>query len=527
MTEIHDASTFDTTVSTAELYDHLEAVVDALASRNTTVSTPKEVAALTVQHERIARKLTGIGYRRILDVEERGAFAAAGFTTLGMFLSTGLRLGRGEASRRLTAARAVGETRALTGERLAPQQPETAAAVADGAISADHVAVITAVLNKLPSTVEPTMQQAAEAELASAARVFTPTDLGKIGDRILAHLDPDGRLTGDNERQRQRGLILSPQDRQLMTTLKGHLTPLVRAQLEVILDAWAAPGMNNPADDTPLFGPADAPELDADTLAEAQARDTRTHTQRNHDALAAICRYILGHGALGAPSRLPAEVVVTTSLTELAGLAGFATTATGTDLPIADLVEIAAHAQPWLEVFRDHTTEVLYLGRAKRFATKAQRLALFGRDRGCTGPLCDTPFSRTQAHHAPDWALGGPTDIDHLGAACGRHNRLVGTRSGQWETKILDAGPHAGRMAWRRAGSDDDWQVNPIHHLHVPTAPTTSTRVEAPTAGPPPIRWWRRHHVPGTSIIETYLAHCAPGPIEWTDAHLDSVKLQT
>lgn len=185
-------------LSTAELYGHLEAVADALASRTTQTCTTSEVAALTVQHERITRKLTGITYQRILDTDERGAFATAGYTTLTMFLATGLRLGRGEANRRLTAARSTGHTHATTGQTLAPKLPHTAAAVTDGAISTDHVAVITAVLNKLPSTVEPTMSDAAEAELAAAARLFTPTDLGKIGDRILAHLDPDGQLTDEN-----------------------------------------------------------------------------------------------------------------------------------------------------------------------------------------------------------------------------------------------------------------------------------------------------------------------------------------
>ncbi|GAB19353.1 hypothetical protein GOEFS_081_00430 [Gordonia effusa NBRC 100432] len=240
----------------------------------------------------------------------------------------------------------------------------------------------------------------------------------------------------------------------------------MRAQFEAILNAWAAPGMNNPDDETPLFGASDDSDLDPQTLTDAQTRDTRTQAQHNHDALAAICRFVLGHKGLGEPHRLPVEIVITSTLSELANLTGFATTATGTDLPIGDLIELAADAHPWLEVFNDHTHEVLYLGRANRFASKAQRLALFGRDRGCTGPLCDVPFARTEAHHAPDWALGGATDIDHLGAACPRHNRAVGNQPGQWETTILTHGPHIGRMGWRPTGTNNDsaWQVNPIHH---------------------------------------------------------------
>ncbi|GAA2367273.1 hypothetical protein GCM10009855_03240 [Gordonia cholesterolivorans] len=151
-------------------------------------------------------------------------------------------------------------------------------------------------------------------------------------------------------------------------------------------------------------------------------------------------------------------------------------------------MRLAAEAVPHLAVFRHHTSELLYQGRAARFASKAQRLALFARDRGCTAPGCDRPFAQTQAHHAPDWITpAGRTDIDALGAACGRHNRAVGTNRGQWETTILTDGPDAGRMAWRPATTDQPWRLNPIHHagqarhLH----PRERHRQES---GPPPER---------------------------------------
>ena len=121
---------------------------------------------------------------------------------------------------------------------------------------------------------------------------------------------------------------------------------------------------------------------------------------------------------------------------------------------------------------------MLYLGRASRLASRAQRLALFARDRGCTAPGCTRPFSRTQAHHIPDWAHGGPTDINHLGAACGGDNRKVHRRRGGWETEIIESGPHAGRVGWRPTGSSGEWQINPIfwpellgdHPAHAPPA---------------------------------------------------------
>ena len=133
---------------------------------------------------------------------------------------------------------------------------------------------------------------------------------------------------------------------------------------------------------------------------------------------------------------------------------------------------------------------VLYLGRASRFATTAQRLALFARDRGCTAPGCTVPFIRTQAHHMPDWTDGGVTDpstplrtgIDRLGGACGRHNRMNGKTPGHWESTVLTVGPDAGHVGWRPVGRGTPWQSNILFHPER-LAPDPS---RLPAAGDPP-----------------------------------------
>ncbi|MFC3241529.1 DUF222 domain-containing protein [Gordonia humi] len=259
--------------------------------------------------------------------------------------------------------------------------------------------------------------------------------------------------------------------------------------------------MNDPSNPDSPRGPANADGLDPEVVAEAAARDYRTTEQRNHDALEALLTEQIQGGGLGRPTTLPAHLVITAELKDLEARAGIAVTATGTRVPVADLVDLAADATPWLEVFADATSQVLYLGRGRRLASPAQRLAIFGRDRGCSAPACAAPFIRTQAHHMPDWQHGGPTDIDHLGAACGGHNRTVRTGPGGWETVILTYGPHRGRVGWRRAGSNDPWQVNPVHH------PEKSLRQEPGPAGdesprPAEVHRTRSHR----SSIEQWLA---------------------
>ncbi|WP_412475315.1 DUF222 domain-containing protein [Gordonia sp. LUNF6] len=449
----------------AELLALIDAAAVKLAETSLSPETEPELLAHTQTAERIRRRWDGISAALLVEVSDRNAHRTAGYLNPYQYLSQGLRLGTREAGRRLRMAEAIGEFSNFQGQTLPPRKPATAAAVAGGTVGAEHALVISGVLAKVPGCISPEVKARAEAELAEAAAGLNPDDLGKVGDRLLAHLDPDGQESDHVDRQRQRGITILPQDRQLMSRVRGAMTPELRAKFEVILTAWAAPGMNNPADPDSPTGTIDADGIDAEALAAARGRDLRSAAQRTHDALLALCDYVLARGGLGAPNRIPAELVITVTDQELAAHAGIALTATGSRVPIGELVRLAAEAVPHLAVFRNHTSEVLYQGRGARCASRAQRLALFARDRGCTAPGCDRPFAQTQAHHAPDWITpGGRTDIDALGAACGRHNRAVGTNRGQWETTILPDGPDAGRMGWRPATTDHPWRLNPVHH---------------------------------------------------------------
>jgi len=88
---------------------------------------------------------------------------------------------------------------------------------------------------------------------------------------------------------------------------------------------------------------------------------------------------------------LPVTVIVSTTLEQLQAAAGFAVTAGGTLMPMADLIRMASHAYHYLCVFDSHSEQVLYLGRAKRIATADQRVVLHAKDHGCSAPGCDVP----------------------------------------------------------------------------------------------------------------------------------------
>ena len=147
---------------------------------------------------------------------------------------------------------------------------------------------------------------------------------------------------------------------------------------------WGKPGLNNPDDPASPSGPAGT--ADPDALTAAADRDGRTLAQTNHDALDAALAAGFADGTLGTSHRgLPVQLIIKADLSDLIREAGLATTATGTLLPIRDLIAMAGDVQPWLAIFKDATTVPLHFGRGRRLATREQRLVSFARPDGEVG----------------------------------------------------------------------------------------------------------------------------------------------
>jgi len=371
--------------------------------------------------------------------------------TLRGVLADRLRIRRGEAARRIAEAADLGPRRALTGEVLAPRLEHTAAGQRAGRIGSEHVAVIRGFFTRLPGFLDESTRAEAEQKLAVVAGRFRPDELERFAAHLELVLNPDGNFS-DADRARRRGVILGPQGPDGMSRLSGWLDPELRAGLDAVLAKWAAPGMCNPADEDAVL--AGAPPQ------EAINADVRTTAQRNHDALGAMVRATLMSEELGSHQGLPVTIVATVALEDLQAKTGVARTATGSVLPMSDVLRMAAHAYNYLLVFDAAKRCELYRGRDTRLATPAQRLVLYATERGCSRPGCDVPAAWCQVHHVTDWARGGRTDIDELTLACGPDNRLA-TDDG-WTTRKNDEGetvwippPHLDRGQRRR---------NDFHH---------------------------------------------------------------
>lgn len=95
--------------------------------------------------------------------------------------------------------------------------------------------------------------------------------------------------------------------------------------------------------------------------------------------------------------------------------------------PISDeaVAELAARARIALLLTDPATGQPLWLGRARRLASAAQRQAAIAASHGhCTWPGCTVPADRCEIDHLTGWEQGGTTDIENLAPCCRFHNRL-------------------------------------------------------------------------------------------------------
>ncbi|MFC8312463.1 DUF222 domain-containing protein [Gordonia sp. NPDC057258] len=453
-----------------ELVADLHRTLDKLQSVDLSPCTDAELAEVAAETERAIARLTVAGDRQIDQVEARDLPRKTGCRTLMQFMTHRLRVSN--PMRRRKQMDATAHRTSLGGEVLPPEHPCLAEAFAQGSVGSAHVQAVLDVLDQIPHGTDHDVKVAAERQMAEIAADHTPADITQLGARLLAHLDPDGTLADDSERKRRRGLWIGRQRADGTAKISGTLTPELHARLSMMFAVWGKPGLNNPDDPDSPSGPAGA--ADPDALAAAVDRDGRTLAQTNHDALDAALAAGFADGTLGTSHRgLPVQLIIKTDLNDLIREAGLATTATGTLLPIRDLIAMAGEVQPWLAIFKDATTVPLHFGRGKRLATREQRLVSFARPDGevCSAPGCDQPATHVELHHAQkDWAKGGLTDIDDLAPACPRHNRMVGDQPGRYTTRVVRDGPDEGRCAWR-LNAEPGAPPNPEHINRRPDIP--------------------------------------------------------
>jgi hypothetical protein len=314
----------------------------------------------------------------------------------------------------------------LQGEVLAVTRPRVGAALDNGDLPVEAAAIISRVLHDLDERTNPEDRDNAEAILVQEAQVLTLRQLGRLCILLKDRLDPDGVEPREDLLRRRSGV-------QRIQKSDGGVRWIIDADpesdgwLKSAVDARTAPRRQ------PRFSDPDDPGADPATA------DDRTIGQRRLAALVGMARDSLAHDD-GEVAGLPVTMLVTVPLETLIAGTGAAFIA-GVDTPVgAATARRLACSANIIPVVLGGQSEVLDVGRANRFFTKGQRLAMAVRDRGCTWPGCEAPPGWCEAAHARSpWHRGGRTGLDNGALLCPYHHHRLDDDG--WTLEVRDGIP--------------------------------------------------------------------------------------
>ncbi|HSV68395.1 MAG TPA: DUF222 domain-containing protein [Mycobacteriales bacterium] len=393
--------------------EQIAAALDSCRDADFSSLSDAQVDDLLVLVSRQVSRITGaLQLPLVREAESRGLAQAQDAPNTKAWLQDSLRMRPSEAGRLLRLASA------LDGDL-----PETATALADGAISVDHAHVIAGAMRSLPAETPADTRAAAEQELVGHSGMCDPSAVALFGRRVLDAVDPEG--SAELQRQQaereaaeaynRRDLRISPAGPGLKR-ICGFLDTEGAETLRVALDPLAAP---RPADP------------------ETGVRDERTHGQRMADALVELSERALRMGDLPDNGGERPTLVVTMQYEKLVAATGVGLLDSGDILPASQVRRLACEAHIVPAVLGGESL-VLDLGRGSRHYFGAPRRAIILRDRGCIFPGCDRPYQWCHCHHCVHWADGGKTDQNNGVLLCGHHHRVV--HHDGWDVRIADDG---------------------------------------------------------------------------------------
>jgi hypothetical protein len=289
-------------------------------------------------------------------------------------------------------------------ERLDQDEHEPVRAAAlNGAVSVDQAAVIIKAVEDLPTDLtDAGLRAKAENHLIEFAAELDPTQLRIAGRRILDVEAPEIAeqalarvLEAEEAHAEQTASFTMRPDGHGSMVGRFKIPLLAGRMLEKHLAAIASPRHQN-------AGPDPKP--------------WRWGT--------AFTEYIETRPTHGTPKTggIAATVVVTMTLESLlGGLAAASLLDTGEAISAAQARRLACEAGIIPAVLGGRS-EVLDLGRQRRFHSKAQRIALALKHGGCVVEGCDWPPGMCHAHHDQPWSEGGDTSVTNGRLLCPRHH---------------------------------------------------------------------------------------------------------
>jgi hypothetical protein len=261
---------------------------------------------------------------------------------------------------------------------------------------------------------------------------------------VLAHVAPeladahDAKVLADQERRARAAARLWMRPTGDGKTRGGFCIPDAQAaMLQTALDALISPRRPAPSSPPDLgnVGPVE-PCVDRERVDPDLNADRLPYQQRLGLAFCELIEH-LPVGDLPDAGRASPVVVVTVDHDNLVTGTGTATLSNGETMTAAQARRLACTAR-LVPMVLGGDSEVLDLGRSRRYFSWPQRIALGVTQQGCIADGCWRPASQCEAHHCQPWSAGGPTDLANAALLCPFHHHLV--HDHDWDCRIAADG---------------------------------------------------------------------------------------
>jgi hypothetical protein len=282
-----------------------------------------------------------------------------------------------------------------------------AAAMRRGDCNPAQAQVIVDALDDLPADLDPEIRIKAEEALVAYAAQFDPTQLRRLGRRILDLIAPEiaeaeeaKRLAAEEAHARKKTRLAMRRLGDGTTRITAVVPDAAADRLTTNLEAFASPRRD-----------------------DGTRTETGEYLPYDRRLGRALCQLLETLD----PTRLPIHggdattVIVTIDIDQLRKEAGIATIVGGAPITAAEARRLACTANI-IPAVLGGDSEILDLGRKERFFTAAQRRALLLRSATCEAEGCDIPGTWAEAHHWIEWAQGGATDLDNAALLCSHHH---------------------------------------------------------------------------------------------------------
>ena len=267
------------------------------------------------------------------------------------------------------------------------EMPKLAESLASGKITAEHAAAAVDAASK-------TSAEQVEDELSGLAEDSSVDEFAERSRRwVNRNRADDGADL--HQRQRRRRCFKDWVNEDGMGVLLAELDPTSYQQVRKAIDCeydrlWRDDGGR-----------------------EGTPDDVRSPTQRRADAFISLVTASKRRGP--GSSRMQLTAIVDIERLRADNPTGVAEIIGGEALPQTVLERLACMSTVTPMIFNGEG-QPLWVGRDRRFPSRAQIKAVIARDRHCRG--CAAGPERCEIHHITPWEHGGPTDIDNMCLAC-------------------------------------------------------------------------------------------------------------